>query len=198
MMYMIYIIIGMLIGIILLLLVAAVFSTRRDKLSDLPPALAKNLSYMWKSHPNLLLNLEDILRSWNEMIEIQMKEDTAREERTESNRRYEGEHLNGVAMPEMMKVSMEGFAIKHLLEQRYPGERSLLMEACLQRVCNKIANRLEPEELDLIFQLDRNKCDEAFEILLQHDSDIISGLEEAQRILQNGRNQSDNPTQTPE
>lgn len=169
-------------GIVILSLVLYRISRKRNK-EQLPPQLMNDLLRIWEKHPNLLMNLGFILENWNEIMQQKMKEEEERNERVESNKNFESILLQTRSMPEMTRISVEGFSIKLILEQHYLGERSLFMEKCLQQVCDKIADMLEPEELDIILQIDRKLCIKALDMLLEHDMDVVSGMDEIDRML---------------
>lgn len=174
----------------------SVWAKKRKKEFSLPPEVSAQIEYMWRNHPNLLLNIEMIFRQWNEMIKEKMKEDEERNERIASNQKFESEHLSGITMPGTLTVALQGYIIKSLLIRHYPGERSMLMDALLLKICNKIVHTLDEDETDFILQIDRKLSVRLMDELMELDSDVKDGMTEINRILK--KNNTDNSGATGE
>ena len=82
----------------------------------------------------------------------------------ESNEEFEKNQPEEWRIPQPEKVSEEAFMLWSLLTNKYIMERSLQMDGQIQTVCQRIVSYLLPHELDVLFQIDREVCNEAKEL----------------------------------
>ena len=103
-----------------------------------------------------------------EIAEVKLKEDEEywkkKNARLESNEEYEKNQPEEWKIRQPEKVSEEAFMLWSLLTNKYIMERSLQMDGQIQTVCQRIVSYLLPHELDVLFQIDREVCNEAKEL----------------------------------
>ena len=124
--------------------------------------------------------------------EFEKKENALHEkklERMRKNKEFEDNQPEECKISRNEGDSIEGFMLWSLLTSGYCMERSLELDGQIQTVCNRIVSYLQPHELDIIFQIDRELCENARELFISLDDDVIRGMNGFNEML---RRKSDN------
>lgn len=84
-----------------------------------------------------------------------------KKERLLQNQQFEAGQPEQNRIPKSTYVSDDAFKLWALMTSHYEMERSLDLDGQIQTVCQRITSYLLPHELDVLFQIDREVCDNA-------------------------------------